>query len=101
MRDRYPDAVIMDIDKAADLKEGHYKAAPKQITEAQFHDMLECLPPMDYRCANGWTTFKMCELTCGNITGIYATNGDKYYAMQDSQFLRHADIVSKITEVQP
>jgi len=98
MRQRYPDAIVMDIGTAAELKETQFKSDVIEITEAQYWEMLECLPPMDYSTFNGWSSFKMSELTCGNITGIYATNGEKFYHFSDSQFTKHQDIIARCTQ---
>ena len=95
MRKRYPDAEITLVERAADRITEAFKEPVREITADEYDDMLCVLPPMDYKCGEGWTSFKMCERTSGIITGIYATNGDKYYTLQDSEFMPHSEIIKR------
>ena len=54
---------------------------PVEITEEQFYEMFECLPPMHMgKTPDGWS-FKMSEMTFNDITSGYVCKGDKYYQM--------------------
>lgn len=50
-----------------------------EITEEQFIDMLEVLPPMEWhKDTDGVEKFMMIERLIGNITAQYGRLGDKY-----------------------
>lgn len=40
-------------------------------TVADWNEMLECLPPMDWEGGDGWSRFNMSEMTNGPITRQY------------------------------
>lgn len=52
----------------------------KEITESQYIDMLECLPPFDYTLGADLTYFKMRENLCGDLTEIYVKYKNKFFA---------------------
>jgi hypothetical protein len=55
---------------------------PAEITEERFHYALEVLPPMRYRCREGFTSFLMSEFHSGPYTHQYvaiAKDGNTRY----------------------
>ncbi len=56
-----------------------YLTPAEEITEEQFYDMLEVLPPMNWHTdSEGIDKFMMCEFYTGDITAQYARIGDKF-----------------------
>ena len=82
----YPGCQIVPMDYACDrineaLKSKYPMLCPVEITEEQFYEMFECLPPMHMgKTPDGWS-FKMSEMTFNDITSGYVCKGDKYYQM--------------------
>lgn len=60
----------------------------KEITEDQFHEMLNVLPPMNWERHAGFESFLMCEFTSGVYTEQYARRGDKYFSKTVDAFDR-------------
>jgi len=86
VRKRYPNAEIVPLDYAIEQinerkKEVDPLLCPVEITEEQYWDALEALPPMHMANGEGWTTFKMSELTFMDVTSGYVNKGGKYYNM--------------------
>lgn len=52
----------------------------QEITEEQWLDNLEVLPPEKWKTVNGVELFRMSEYTTGNITAHYARLGDRYFS---------------------
>lgn len=82
----YPGAELVPFDYAMErideaLKEKYPMLEPKEITEDQWFDMLECLPPMQYKSTDCGISFKMSEMTCGDITQGYIKKAGKFYVM--------------------
>lgn len=51
----------------------------KEVTEDQYNEMLNILPPLYWVTINGVEMFCMCEMYTGSFTTQYARVGDKYY----------------------
>ena len=53
---------------------------------------------MDWQRSEGRELFRMCEYTCGNITGTYARIGEKYYYANRHTTKSHDDLYLEIEE---
>lgn len=89
---------VLPLDEAADRYEATFKSGPVEITEARFMEMLEVLPPHDWRNTGDAESFKLIERTAGSITGIYARVGRRYFHLSDSITTPHADIIARIRD---
>lgn len=98
VRLRYPDAEAGELGPVVKATEAMFKRPPVEITSDRFHEMLEILPPEDWRTATNGTSFKLCEHTSGNITAIFVFTMGRYFEMQDSAFMTHADIIAAVNE---
>ncbi len=67
---------------------------PDEITEGEYRQALEVLPPDDWQHAGDTESFKMCEHMTGPITGIYARIGERFFAMTDNCHMAHAAIIA-------
>ena len=101
MRVRYPKARIVSFDYALEQihekeKEVYPMLQPIEITEDQWNEMFECLPPMHYKRTEAGTSFKMSEMTRGDITCAYAIKGEKFYCMNARIKTTHEEIMGAI-----
>ena len=94
-RVEYPGAEIGDFDTVVNQQDAYWRKPPVEITRERFWEMLEVLPPEDWRSNGDHETFKLMEYTSGNITAIFCRIGERYWEMQDSVFLSSAQIVEK------
>ena len=53
-----------------------------EISAAQFEEMLNVLPPENWKQGDGWECFRMCEYTTGRITAHYLRRGKRYFTKQ-------------------
>jgi hypothetical protein len=96
VRLRYgPGVVVMNTDEAWTDHENAFRSAPVEITEEQFWDALEVLPPCRWRRSPGAESFHMSEHTTGCISSIYVRIGDYYYTFADDVALTHEERVAK------
>ena len=67
-------------------KENYLKGEPKEISEEQYEDALNVLPPLKWCTINGVEEFLMSEFYTSSYTNQYAKKGSKYYVkMVDAQ----------------
>ncbi|CAI1199337.1 Uncharacterised protein [Serratia entomophila] len=55
------------------------------------------LPPLDWQCGVGGSSFKMMEMYSGNITDIYVQVGDEYFKLRDHVTLPHDQIMTRVS----
>lgn len=97
VRDRYPDVQIMEANEAVNAIENDLiDAGATEITEQQFTDALEVLPPMKWKSDSDSESFMMAEFFYGSVTSIYARVGNRFYTFYDRCSLSHDDIVRKV-----
>lgn len=99
VRQEYPGAEIVPMDYAMQriseaLKEVYPMLNPKEITEEKFYEMFEVLPPM--QCINDeeGMTFKLEEMTFGDITSGYVKKNEKYYEMNVRLKTKHNEMLA-------
>lgn len=101
VRLRYPNARIVSFDTALEQirekeKEVYPMLQPIEITEEQYYEMFECLPPMQYKSTQAGSSFKMSEMTRGDITSGYVCKNGKYYNMNCRVKTSHEEMVNCI-----
>lgn len=95
---RYPGAQIGELVDIISEKEAMLKTLPVEITEARYFEMLEVLPPEDWKSSSDGSSFKLCEYLSGLITSIYVAMGPRYFAFNDLATLPHAAIMQKVKD---
>lgn len=78
------------------MQEDALRTEPTEITEKQYMDALEVLPPMKWGKWLGVESFRMCEFYSGNVTNIYAKCGDRYWTFLDNAYMSGEDIAHKV-----
>lgn len=97
MRLRYPTVVLGDFDTVVLEQENMTRTEPISITEEQFWDALECLPPLDWQHTGSiGESFKLVERTRGRMTSIYARIGTCYWSFTDADNMPHNQIMEKV-----
>jgi|GEM_PF-4609786 len=94
IRQRYPDAIYIDWESACKIMDDANRLPVSEITESDFWEMLEVLPPVGWQTTPEGESFKMSERYSGNITSIYARVGTRYFHLRDLITLRHEDIIT-------
>ena len=90
---KYPSARLMTTFEFVAWQDSFNIAPPVMISEEEFHEAFEILPPLDFKSNDGGMSFKMSEFIVGNITRIYATLNGNFFKMQNIATLAHSDIL--------
>ncbi len=102
VREKEPEAQFMSFDEAFEQIEAAQRAAfvrpVSESTKDEFWHMLEVLPPLGWKTAKGVESFKMCEMTTGTLTNIYARCGDRYFKLCDDVTLSAEAIADRVGE---
>ena len=98
MRARYPDVEIIGVDTAIERLDAAFRSAPAEVTEERFWEMLDVLPPLDWRGSDGAESFKLSEFTSGTITAIFCRIGTRYFELSDNVSTPHEEIVRRCRE---
>jgi hypothetical protein len=78
--DRKTDYKIMAYVDFEVAKRTHYLSMPvSEITEDEFYEALNVLPPVNWVTINGVNEFCMSERLTGNFTGQYGRSSGKFY----------------------
>jgi hypothetical protein len=100
IRERFPQAQRMAFEEAWKLADAagaaRYKRDVSEVTEAQFTEALNVLPPVDWTTTNGVESFRISERLWGNLTDIYARLGDRYFKLTDDIRLPAATIAERV-----
>lgn len=93
---RYPGALLGDSEAVTLEREGIMRTMPTRITEEQYWDALEVLPPEGWTRTHLGESFKLCEYLCGRMTHIYAKVQDEYWEFCDVGSMPHVEIMAKV-----
>ncbi len=98
-----PDFVCISLDDAVNqIHEVHEKIYIKpwqEITEDEWTDALEVLPPMRWQTVNGVNFFQCSERMTSNITATYATVNNKYFMTYRRTSQPYNDLSKEIGEI--
>lgn len=75
-----------------------YIRQPVVITEERFYDMLNVLPPVNWRRDSNGESFKMSEHDCGEYTAYFARIGDVYFEGCNKASFKHKQILAECWE---
>lgn len=90
---------VRTLDEAAKEMDGANVSEPIPVTEQQYTDALECLPPLVRNSDRDTDTesFQMSEYYSGNITSIYVRVGSTYWCFRDYAHSPHQKLVDKVS----
>ncbi|MEX4004183.1 hypothetical protein AB4Y38_35465 [Paraburkholderia sp. EG285A] len=94
-----PGAILCDEAEFLRQQSAALKQPPQAITEREYYEALEVMPPLNWRGAAGFESFMFCEFYSGNVTYIYVRNraSGKHWKLRDDAGLSHDDIVRRVT----
>lgn len=96
-----PGAILGTVDEFLEQMEATCRTDPAPITEEQYSDALEVLPPQNWQgIGTAEESFKFLERYAGRVTTIYARLGNNHYRFRDVYTLPHSDIMAKVKAVQ-
>lgn len=97
--------IIMDSETLRQARRAASITKPVEITADQFEEMLNILPPKNWRQGGGWESFMMVEHQTDDITGIYVHvrqgAGSRYFAFYDSCKIHVPEIQEKVLAAFP
>ena len=100
MREEYPSIELITEAEALKRTDDHARKPPKRITEGRFNEMLEILPPVDWRRGANTETFKVSEGDSGHIHPIFCRIDTTYWELHDDVRLSKEDIVNIVRKAQ-
>lgn len=91
----YPDVQIMSTEDASNSFAESYVSAATEITEQEFQDALEVLPPSRWKNHGDTESFYSPEFIYSLVTTHYVRIQARYYTFQDRCSVSHEDAVRK------
>lgn len=71
---------------------------PERVTEDDFYDALECLPPMNWRGRGYTESFMIPEAYMDDIHSCYVRIGEGYYTLRTTASTSHDELVKQVRE---
>lgn len=95
------EVLIADLDAYALIQENLYKTEPRKITEDEFIQALEVLPPLQWCRHQGVESFRWTEFYSGNITSIFVRQSSgTCWTFRDNAFITTDAILAKVAEAE-
>lgn len=93
----YGEVRVMGLKDFSEMQDATYVTDPVEITESEFHNALDALPPLIWRRVNGIESFRLSEFYSGQITTIYAKTADgRFWKFMDDVHISFDDLNAKI-----
>jgi len=99
LRMSYPGVVVGDESFFLAAQARRFGTVPEHIERSSFEFALHYRKVIDHPGAGDSESFKLADMTVGNITSIYARIGTGYWLFQDVATLPHCQIIQRITGV--
>lgn len=93
---------LVDEDEFQDMMKDYLdsrKTLPKEITEENYWDALEVLPPCKWKSVDGIESFHVSEHIQADLVNWYAKTGDKFFTFVDSCYLDCDGIKEKMEKI--
>ncbi|QRD62691.1 hypothetical protein H8Z72_22540 (plasmid) [Xanthomonas citri pv. citri] len=75
------DNTLLDTSRERQKEPAGPRAIPQQITEEEWDDKLNVLPPISWRHIDGVESFTMSEVYCDDVYWRYVRIGDRRWSM--------------------
>jgi len=98
LKDKYPDVEVLHWKEAYKHMQNSHLRPPQEITDEQWFDALEALPPARWNNTAGAEIFMMSEYWALNVTNFYVRIDEKYYVTRQSDENSNAQIVAMCKE---
>jgi hypothetical protein len=98
-RAEYPDIQIVDEDVSIQHDRNRKISPPREITEDEYTDLLECLPPCKWgRGEFGGSAFHVSERITYDIVTWCVKLGDKHYRFDDTDKINATKAVQRVRD---
>lgn len=105
-RDDHPSMIIAKIKDVAEFAEEKSKEPVEEISQQRYMDMLEMLPPLNWKFYPEEDSFKFSERVSGNIVMIFAritidssdiekSRVTRYFELRDNIHMEHHEIIKR------
>ncbi len=106
---RYPGAVVGDLEEWYTRKIESFLTEPEEITEEQYDEMLNVLPPKRWEHRTGpygyTSSFEMIEHMCGSVTAFYIAIETpvgfvkpRYFTYQGHSGVPHEEKIKRVVD---
>lgn len=96
IRNRWPDAKVGDLEDVVDTLINQYVSPAIEITQEEFLEALEVLPPKNWVHKNAVEMFQSSEHLYGPVTGTYVRMHQTYYMFYDMAGISIQEAMDKI-----
>ena len=91
------DGKVVTLEEYHKVLEGHYVTSWREITQTDFEEALDALPPQWSKSFEEGFAFQMSEMLTGEITETYATCAGKYYSRTMARIRTHGNFHKHIS----
>ena len=95
MKER-PELIVCSWGYAQKAIESHFITPFQETTKERFFEMLEVLPPINWRFLEQVEMFQVSEMTISNITATFARINDKYYEASKPTSIKLKDVTDEL-----
>lgn len=96
-----PDLQFLEWEEFSERVERNTVTEPQEITEEQFLEALNCLPPLNWHISPNFECFHMSEFLVENYTATYAKVGDRFFTWTDTVNATPEKIKNKLMKAFP
>lgn len=101
VQERHPGAELVPWEIVSQRRRAHYIKGPEEITAERWLELLEVLPPMNWRNRSAAETFMLCEFDTDDITCCCIRIGDRYWACHQPASTTHDELVALVRAAFP
>ena len=99
-KEEYPAIMVLTWEEVEHRANEAARQPVKEITEEIYVQMLNILPPMNWRVVGSDSSFMLMEMFSGNVTDIYARICEapdtyRFFTLRDICTLKHEEIISR------
>jgi len=94
--DEFEGLVVIEMEEAFRRQDDAAKTEPVEVTEAEYAEKLDLLPPIGLVWTRAAGSFKLMEPYIGGVHEIYARLGGRYFRFRDLVTMQHDDICAKV-----
>jgi len=98
MRQRYPDAVVGELDVVTQERREQYCREFIEVDEDRFAEQLDMLPPQDWKTVDGVESFKCLEPLDDGITTIHCRYGSRFYRFNGPINMTGSEIAAPVKQ---
>ena len=99
-KEEHPSILLLSWEEVEQQANDAAKQPVSEITEEKYSEMLEVLPPMNWRIEGSNASFMLMEMYSGNVTDIFARicvapNAYRFFRLRDVLTLKHSEIIER------